>query len=400
MRVIGVALLTLAAFAVGVYLLDPEIVRAALNSKQGVEQAAAPARGGSERGNGGAGPVAVTTAVADTRDVPVTETTVGWVEPIASVDVRPQISGTIVEQAIAEGQTVAAGDLLFKLDDQPIQAALARDQATIAKDQAALDQAKADLGRDKSLAGHQLAVTEQQIEQQQATVSGDAAQVEMDRAAQQADQVQLAYATIRSPIAGRAGAVNRTPGNYVQAGDQTALVTITQMAPVRVTFTLPERELAPLRAAIGSSGGKQVRVTIPGATQPTATGKLSFINPLVDTGSGTVTAKADFDNADGALWPGQYLSVEVELGRNGNATVVPMVAIQESDSGPFVFVVRPDHTVDKQAVTVGTAAGDNIVVASGIKPGDHVVVDGQLRLQPGATAKETISGASAATASQ
>jgi multidrug efflux system membrane fusion protein len=399
MKSVGIALLTLAALAVGLYVLDPPFVEAALGPKGQPTGADAPAHGG-RRADASIMPVAVRTVLAETRDVPVTEHAVGWVEPVVRVDVRPEISGTIVDQAITEGQMVAAGDLLFRLDDRAIQAEIAKDRATIAKDQAALGQAKADLERDKSLAGHQLAVTQQQIDQQQATVDADAAQVEMDRAALQADQVQLGYATLRSPIAGRAGAVNRTPGNYVQPGDQTPLVTITQMAPVRVSFAVPERDLGPFRAALAAGADTPVRVTIPGDAKPIATGRLSFVDPSVDTGSGTVTAKALFDNADGALWPGLYVKVEADLSSNPNAIVVPLVAVQESNSGPFVYVVKADQTVDRRPVTTGTVTGNDVVIASGVERDEHVVVDGQLRLSAGAKAKETLAGAPGPTASR
>ena len=379
MRWIRLAALALVASAVAGYVLHAEFnVEAAPSAQAGRTRASTVQTG-----------VAVRVAVIGTKDVAATTSAFGWVEPVATVDVRPQIAGAIVAQPVGEGQMVKAGDLLFSLDDRAIRAAIAGDQATIAKDQAILDQAKADLDRDKTLAVGRLAVTQQQVDQQQALMNSDAAQVEMDRAALQADQVQLSYMSIRAPIDGKVGAINRTLGNYVQPTDQDPLVTITQMAPVRVTFSIPERDLAAFRSALASGQDVAVEATVAGAQAPAA-GKLSFINPSVDTASGTVVAKAEFENADGALWPGQYVDVTVRLGAPRSAVVAPLVAVQQGDSGPFVFRVGPDRAVGRQDVTLGQTSGSDVVITSGLAPGDHVVVDGQLRLTPGAKVVETV----------
>lgn len=359
--------------------------------------AAVPANGGSVgtsgkgAGGGHSAPVAVISALATSEDVPVTQQAVGTAEPLASVAVRTRMDGMIVSQSVNDGQMVKAGDPLFKLDDASLQAAIAKDQATIAKDQANLDQANNDLKRDLSLSGGKNAViTDQQLEQQQALEKADAAMVAMDRAALQADQVQLGYATITAPIAGRVGVVNVSPGNFVRSADATPLLTITQMAPLRVSYSVPQRQLDAYRTAL--AGGEPVVVDALNATsgKKLATGKLTFIDSAIDTASGTVILKAEFPNADGALWPGEYVNVSTQLGLLKDATVVPVIAVQQSDQGAFVYVVKDGGKAAKVPVKVATTKGDKAVITDGIKPGDHVVIEGQLRLTDGAPVKETV----------
>jgi multidrug efflux system membrane fusion protein len=339
--------------------------------------------------------VAVISAVATSEDVPVTQQAVGWAEPIASVAVKTRIDGVVVQQAVSDGQTVKAGDLLFKLDDASLQAAIAKDEATIAKDQASLDQANSDLKRDLSLSGGKSAVvTEQQVEQQQALVKADEAAIAIDRANLQADQIQLGYATIKAPIAGRVGVVNASPGNLVRAADATPLLTITEMAPIRVSYTVPQRVLAAYRAALAGSDPVPVEAIDATTGAKLAEGRLSFIDSAIDTASGTVVVKADFANPDGTLWPGAYVNVTTRLGSMKGATVVPVIAVQQSDQGPFVYVVKDGAKAAKVPVKVAATKGDKAVIAEGVKAGDHVVIEGQLRLTDGAPVKETVGGES------
>ncbi len=345
-------------------------------------------RTGAGGGRGGA-PIAVVTAIAENRDVPIARDAVGWAEPIASVAVRPRIDGAIVEVPVTEGDTVKEGDVLFRLDDAALQALVAKDQANIEKDQASLDQAKADLQRDQSLATYKNAVSEQQVQQQQALVNVDTAVVAQDNAQLQADKVQLSYATITAPIAGRIGVVNVTKGAVVRAADTAPLLTVTQMAPLRVSFTIPERDLDAFRQALASSDPASVRALSAESGKTLSSGTLTFIDSSVDTSSGSVTAKADFANADGALWPGEYVKVECDLGVHHDATVVPLAAVQLNENGSFVYLVKPDGKVVAQNVTVTDTAEGNGIIGSGLKPGDHVVVEGQLRLHDGSQVKET-----------
>lgn len=351
--------------------------------------------GGGRHGQGrAAGPIAVVTAVAATRDVPMTASAVGWAEPIQSVAVHTRIDGAILQQAVTDGQSVQAGDLLFQLDDRAIRAAISKDQATIDKDEAGLDQAKADLARDQSLAGYKNAVSAQQVEAQQAVVKGDAAAVAIDQAALQADEVTLGYTTITAPIGGRIGVVGFTKGALVRASDTAPLLTITEMAPLRVSYTEPERQLTAFRAALDRAEPAKVQVFAAGETKPLASGRLDFIDSSVDTSSGTVMVKARFDNADGALWPGQYVRVETELGLQKGVTVVPLTAVQMSEKGSFVYLARPDGTAAAQPVTVASADGGMAVIASGVSPGDHVVVEGQLHLRDGSPIRESLASGS------
>jgi multidrug efflux system membrane fusion protein len=389
---LGLAIALVAGFYAYPRIIASRAADAAVPANGGAGEAGSHGKG-SGGGHARSAPIAVVTAVAKNEDVPVTQQSVGWAEPIAAVAVKARMDGMIVSQAVEEGTMVKAGDLLFKLDDAALQAAIAKDQATIAKDQANLDQANSDLKRDLSLSGGKSAViTEQQVEQQQALVKGDEAAIAIDKADLQADQVQLGYATITAPISGRVGVVNATPGNFVRSADSTPLLTITQMAPLRVSYTVPQRELDAFRAALAGSDPVVVEAIDANTGKKLAEGKLTFIDSGIDTTSGTAVVKAEFPNQDGALWPGAYVNVTTRLGTMKGATVVPVIAVQESDQGTFVFVVKPDGTVGKTPVTVATTRGEEAVMAEGIKAGDHVVVEGQLRLTDGAPIKETVGG--------
>jgi multidrug efflux system membrane fusion protein len=362
--------------------------------------AAAPATSGTEdgkrgRSGGGSAPVAVVTAVATAEDVPVTRTAVGWVEPVATVALRPRIDGVVIGRSVTDGQIVKAGDVLFRLDDAGLQATVAKDQAALAKDQANLDQANADLKRDQSLVGRNDVVTRQQVEQQAALVKELEATIGIDKAQLQADQVQVGYATISAPIGGRVGVVATTNGNLVHSSDQTPLLTITEMAPLRISYMVPERDLDAYRSALAPADPVPVKAIDPASGAERAEGRLTFIDSSVDTTSGTVTLKAEFANADGALWPGEYVRLETTLGVQKSVTVVPATAIQQNDKGAFVFLAKSDRTVVSQPVTLADSKGGNAVITSGLKPGDHVVVEGQLRLSNGSPVKEVVASADA-----
>jgi multidrug efflux system membrane fusion protein len=208
--------------------------------------------------------------------------------------------------------------------------------------------------------------------------------VAADRAVIQADQITLSYTTITAPISGRLGAVAVTPGNLVSENGDVALVTITQMQPIRVSFTLPDRDLDALRTALAEYPPAVVRVFVKGDKTARATGSLSFIDSSVDAASGTITAKAEFANDNLALWPGQYFDVEVELGLRAQTSIIPTVALQVGQNGLFVFVVTPENKAEMRTVTVSGSDSDRSAVSSGLQPGERVVVDGQHQLSPGA----------------
>ena len=357
-----------------------------------------PGAGGSRPGAMRSPPIAVTTAVAQEKDVPITATYVGSVEPIASVAVRTRIDGVVVKEPVNEGDTVKAGDVLFQLDDATIRASIAKDQAMMAKDQATLDQANIDLKAMQDLVSRGVDTT-QQGQQQQATVAVDAANVAADKAQLQSDQLQLGYATITAPIDGRIGAVSVSVGALIHATDTTPLLTITRMAPVRVSFDVPQRDLAAFRQALAASPPASVAILDPDTGKPVVNGSLTFIDSSVDNSSGTVTAKAEVANADEALWPGEYVRVQAQVGDYPKATVVPTVSVQLNGTSSFVFLVKPDATVTRQPVTVADTSGDTAVISSGLKPGDRVVVDGQLRLTEGSPVRDAKAAGPASKAS-
>lgn len=333
--------------------------------------------------------IAVTAATAQRQDVPVTRSSVGWVEPVATVTVRARVEGEVLEQHVTDGQLVHKGDLLFQIDDREIRAGIAKDEAMLARDRATLARAQADLQRAQDLLQKRV-TAQQQVDQTEADAKIATANVQADQAALDTDRIRLDFSTVRAPIDGRVGVVRVTPGNIVRASDGgDGLVTITQMKPLRVTFTLPERDLVAVRAA-DARGDVAVRVFVHGAAQPLASGSLNFIDSSVDTASGTITAKATVPNEDGALWPGQYVDIELVLGKIEAAVTIPTVAVQPGQDGPFVYVVGADSKVAVRKVVTGEAVGENVVVTDGLVAGDQVVVEGQLRLRDGSRVAATV----------
>lgn len=327
--------------------------------------------------------IAVKVAEVTQDSMPIRRRTIGWVEPIATVAVKSRVNSVIMEQHAEDGQFVEKGDVLFVLDDREAKAAIARDEAAMAQHQAELERARADLARTKTLVAKQTA-SKQTLDQVMAEARAAEAAVAADKAILQADRLTLSYTTITAPIAGRLGAVAVTPGNLVSENGDVALVTITQMQPIRVSFTLPDRDIDALRAALAHYPPAPVNVFTKGESVPRAKGVLTFIDSAVDIDSGTITAKAQFDNENLALWPGQYVDVEVELGIQAETAIIPTVALQVGQDGLFVFVITPDNKAEMRKVTVSGSDGDKSAVTVGLRPGERVVVDGQHRLSPGA----------------
>jgi multidrug efflux system membrane fusion protein len=350
---------------------------------------------GGETARGGARgqqAVTVTTEVAKIADLPIRLRAIGWVEPVEKVSVSTRLNSQIVEQRVVEGQFVAKGDVLFRLDDREVRAAIARDAATLARDQAVAARAQADLQRAQELVAKGF-VSKQVLDQRIAEAKSAQATVKADQAALDAARVQLTYTEIRSPISGRAGTVSITPGNLVRIGDTMPLVTITQMKPVWVSFTLPERDLAPLRAAMARpGGGPATRAYLADQTKPSAAGKITFVDSAVDQTTGTIAAKATMPNGDMALWPGQYVNIEIDIGVRDDAVVIPTVALQAGQDGQFVYLVGKDSKVSARQVQVAGTNADLSAIASGLAAGDQVVVEGQQRLTDGARVKAVIAG--------
>ncbi|TIR97357.1 MAG: efflux RND transporter periplasmic adaptor subunit, partial [Mesorhizobium sp.] len=299
------------------------------------------ASGSQKGGAGGARSASIVSATATTADFPIRRYAIGFVSSPSVVSVNARVSSQIVSIAVKDGQMVKAGDLLFSLDDRALKAQLAKDQATLVKDQALLVSATADLQRAKDLVAKQ-AGTQQTYDQALAAQKAAAATIDADKATIDADTVQLSYATISAPISGRLGAVNVSVGDLVTTSNgsstTTPLVTITQMDPLQVNFTLPESNLALLHKALASPQQGDVTLTKDGDPTPIGKGTLDFVDSSVDTASGTIATRASIPNSDLSLWPGQYVNVILDAGTMPQMTSVPTVAVQPSQKGPFVYV--------------------------------------------------------------
>ncbi|TIW91410.1 MAG: efflux RND transporter periplasmic adaptor subunit, partial [Mesorhizobium sp.] len=330
--------------------------------------------------------------VASTADFPIRRYAIGFVSSPAVVNINARVSSQIVSIDVKDGQMVKTGDLLFSLDDRALKAQLAKDQATLAKDQALLASSQSDLQRAKDLVAKQ-AGTQQTYDQAGAAQKAAAATVDADKATIEADNVQLGFATITAPISGRLGAVSVAVGDLVTTSNgnsstATPLVTITQMDPLQVNFNLPESDLALLHRALANPQQGAVTLTKDGDPTPIGKGTLDFVDSSVDTASGTIATRASIPNADLSLWPGQYVNVVLDAGIMPQMTSVPTVAIQPSQKGPFVYVVKPDSTVEMRPVQVALTEGDNSAISQGLKSGEKVVTEGQTRLKDGAAVHE------------
>jgi multidrug efflux system membrane fusion protein len=325
-------------------------------------------------------PVAVGTA--QQRDVDIVQSGLGTVQAFNTVTVRPQVNGQIVQIAFTEGQDVKEGDLLAVVDPRPYQAALAQAQAQLAKDQAQLNGARLDLERYQTLAQRNFG-TKQSVDTQQATVGQLQAAIAGDQAAIDAANINLGFTQIKAPISGRTGIRQVDAGNVVHTTDQNGIVVITQVQPISVVFTLPEsflpqinrqQALAPLKVEAWREGGS-VKL---------GDGTLSLIDNQIDQNTGTIKLKATFANADRQLWPGQFVNARLRIETRHDGITVPAQAIQRGPNGTFVWLVKPDSTVDMRSVTVGQTIGDVALIEKGLEKGDRIVTDGQYRLRRGA----------------
>jgi len=315
------------------------------------------------------------------KDVPVELRANGNVQAFSTVSVRTQVTGELTDVHFREGQDVNQGQLLFTLDRRPLQAELQREQATLARDQAQAENARAQARRAEALRKEGVVASEQ-AEQIQANARALEAAVRADQAAVENARVQLQYTLIYSPIEGRTGNLIVHRGNLVKANDNPPLVVINQLTPIYVEFAVPEQYLAEIKQPM--TGGKlRVKAVIPAEEGRPAQGVLSFIDNNVDASTGTIKLKATFPNSEKRLWPGQYVSVVLTLATRPGAVVVPSQAVQTSQEGQFVYVVR-DHTAETRSVKTSDSSGSETVIEQGLKPGELVVTDGQVRLFPGA----------------
>jgi multidrug efflux system membrane fusion protein len=338
------------------------------------------AGGGGGRGRGEQ-IVPVTVAQVVQKQMPIEIRVIGAVEAYSVVSVHAQITGQLQEVNFKEGEDVRKDQVLFALDRRPLEAALMAAQANLQRDIAQAANAKNVAQRYADLAGRGIATTEQ-VETSQSSSAALDATVEADRAAVENAKVQLLYATITSPIAGRTGALMVHEGNLIRAQDTSPLVVINQVAPIYVSFAVPESRLAELKHFI-SLGTLAVEAQPPNDQVASSHGHITFVDNNVDQTTGTIRIKATFPNDDRRLWPGQFVNVIVALTKDPTAVVVPTAAVQVGQQGQYTYVVKADHSVEYRAVVVERTAGLETVIKSGLKPAETVVTDGHLRLVAG-----------------
>jgi len=329
--------------------------------------------------------VPVLAARVQAQDVPIILRGLGTVTAFNTVALRSRVEGNITQVNFREGQTVRAGDLLIQLDPRPYQAALGQAEASLARDQAALANAKVDLGRYSDLLKRNFS-PEQQVATQKTTVAQDQAAVQADQAMIQAAQLNVDYAALRSPIDGVTGIRQVDIGNLIQANSPQTLVTITQIQPIYVVFTLPEADIDRVRQAM-ADGTLTIQAFMANDQTMIAEGKLDLIDNTVDQATGTVKLKAEFANANRALWPGQFVNAHVVLRTVRNGLTVPSDAVLTGPNGTFTYVVGPASKVALRPVDVLQTEGNRSLIGRGLNVGDQVVTAGQFRLQPGAMVK-------------
>lgn len=328
-------------------------------------------------------PTTIGVATATAADLPVTIEALGTVTPAAVVTVRPQVSGVIEAIKFKEGQMVKQGELLAQIDPRPFRNALQQAQGALKRDEAQLADARLQLDRYQTLIS-QDSIAQQDVDTQAATVKQLEGTLAADRAAVSSAQLDLDYSHITAPVAGRVGLRVIDAGNYIGAGDANGIAVITQVAPIDVVFNVPQDRVAEIqtRAAQGTLPAVALDRT---RTDTLASGSFLTLDNQVDTTTGTVRAKARFANADGALFPNQFVNLRVQLRTISGAIVVPLSAVRNGADGDFTYLVNDDHTVSVRAVTRGQQSGDTVQILSGLKLGERVVTDGGDRLKDGAT---------------
>jgi membrane fusion protein, multidrug efflux system len=352
-------------------LLSTAVAAAACSDSQAVQP----------QQNGPPPAVPITAAAAVRKAMPLEVSVIGTVEAFATVAVRAQITGELTSVNFHQGEDVQAGQELFTLDRRPLEAALQQATANLERDSAQAANAKVIMQRYEDLVQRGI-VSREQRDTSRAVVAALEGTLAADRAAVENAKVQLQYATIRAPIAGRTGALMVNAGNLVRANDQTPLVTINQVTPIYVSFAFPEAALSDVRRYM-AQGALRVEAGPATGDGPRAVGRITFVDNAVDQTTGTIKIKGTFANEDRTLWPGQAVNVVVRLATDSAAIVVPTLAVQTGPDGTYVYVVKDDKTVELRPVIVARAAGPETVIKQGLAAGDIVVTDGHLRLVPG-----------------
>ena len=326
--------------------------------------------------------IPVSDGKSETKDVPVYVSGVGSIQAYNTVAVKSRVDGQITQVLFKEGQEVKESDPLFQIDPRPFQAALDQAMATKQKDEAQLKGAQLDLQRYAQLVGPGYQ-SRQSYEDQQATVAQLQGAVKVDQAQIESAQLNLDYARIRAPIEGRTGQRLVDVGNFIQANQTTNLLTITQLKPIFVSFTVPQDVLDEIRR-----NQRQAPLTVEALASDDKTllskGALTLVDNQVDVATGTIHLKATFANGDERLWPGEFVTARVTLSVRKNAVTVPAQTVMQGQNGTYVYVIKPDDTVARRPVTVATTQDNLAIIASGLSADEHLVVDGQYRLSEGA----------------
>ncbi|MTJ83588.1 MAG: MdtA/MuxA family multidrug efflux RND transporter periplasmic adaptor subunit [Telmatospirillum sp.] len=332
---------------------------------------------------GAGGPMPVVAAVAEKGDMPILLNALGTVTPLATVTVKTQIAGQLTEVAFQEGQTVKAGDFLAQIDPRPYQLAEAQYQGQLQRDTALLKSAELDLARYRTLLA-QDSIARQTVDTQESLVAQYRGAVETDKAQVNNARLNQVYCHIVAPVGGRVGLRQVDPGNYVQTSDSNGIVVITQVHPITVVFTLPEDNLPAVMKRLHGGATLPVTAFDRAGHQKLAEGRLKTIDNQIDTTTGTVKLKAEFDNRDDMLFPNQFVNATLLVDTRKEAVVIPTAAVQRGAPGTFVYLVKDDNTVTVRPVTLGPGNGERTAVLSGIEAGDKVVVDGGDKLREGA----------------
>jgi multidrug efflux system membrane fusion protein len=391
---------TLGLVLAGYTYRDP-IVKTVTGLFKGKDQAqSASSRSGGARkgrkGRSGGGTVSVSLATVEQRPAPLQLHAIGSVQALATVAIKARVDGQLIEAFFAEGDRVKKGQKLFRIDPRPFNVSLRQAEANLARDRAQFVKTKTDLARYGELVSMGYA-SQQKYEEVKAANAAAGAVLAADQAAVDQAKLQLEYTTIIAPIDGRTGNLLISVGNLVKANDANPLVTLTQLRPVYVSFSVPEQHLQTLRALI-TNQKVPVEARLSGENSMTHNGTLNFINNMVDVGTGTIQLKAIFPNPDESLTPGAFVNLSLTLKERPDAIVVPSAAIQVGQKGHFVFVAKENNTVEMRPVTITDTYVTYTVIAAGLKAGEKVVIDGQLNLVPGSRIRERSAGGNATAA--